>query len=60
MKPKPINWSAKAEHFVELAARAAYSAAYAGNDSDREAWEERAARYDARATECRTAARKAA
>jgi len=36
MKPKPINWSAKAE----LAARAAYSAAYAGNDSDREAWGE--------------------
>lgn len=54
---KPINNLAKAEHFAELAARAAYNAASA---SDRDAWDERAARYDASAAHYRTAARKAA
>ena len=57
---KPINNLAKAEHFAELAARAAYNAAYALSPSDREAWDERAARYDASAAHYRTAARKAA
>ena len=57
---KPINNFAKAEHFAELASRAAYNAAYALCAHDREAWEERAARYDASAAHYRTAARKAA
>lgn len=57
---KPINYLAKVEHFAELAARAAFNAATATNASDREAWEERAARYDANAAAYRTAARKAA
>lgn len=57
---KPINNLARAEHFAELAARAAFNAAAATNASDREAWEERAARYDASAASYRTAARKAA
>lgn len=57
---KPVNYHAKAEHFAELAARAAYNAAYASNASDAEAWNERAARYDASAAHYRTAARKAA
>lgn len=57
---KAINYGAKAEHFAELAARAAYNAAYALCAGDREQWEERAARYDAQAAACRTAARKAA
>lgn len=55
-----INYHAKAEHFAELAARAAYNAATAGCPDDREQWEERAARYDIRAAEYRNAARKAA
>lgn len=57
---KPINFAAKAEHFAELAARAAYNAAYALCAADAEAWAERAARYDASAAHYRTAARKAA
>lgn len=57
---KPINNLAKAEHFATLAARAAYNAAYASNPADAEAWNERAARYDASAAHYRTAARKAA
>src|SRR3546814_15606940 len=40
-----INYHAKAEHFATLASRAAYSAAIALCPADREAWEERAARY---------------
>ena len=55
-----INFHAKAEHFAELASRAAYNAAYALCAHDREAWEERAARYDASAAHYRNAARKAA
>lgn len=55
-----INYHAKAEHFEELASRAAYSAAVAGCADDRDAWEERAARYDSQAAHYRTAARKAA
>lgn len=57
---RTINYLAKAEHFAELASRAAYSAALALCPHDREAWEERAARYDAQAAACRVAARKAA
>lgn len=57
---KPINNLAKAEHFATLASRAAYSAAVAASPSDRDAWEERAARYDATAADYRNAARKAA
>lgn len=57
---KPINNLAKAEHFAELASRAAYSAAYALCPADREQWEERAARYDGQAAAYRTKARKAA
>ena len=45
---------------AELAARAAYNAATAACPDDREQWEERAARYDIRATEYRNAARRAA
>lgn len=55
-----INYHAKAEHFADLASRAAYSAAVAFCDGDREQWEERAARYDAQAAHYRNAARKAA
>lgn len=57
---KPINFAAKADHFATLASRAAYNAAYAMNAGDRDAWEERAARYDASAEHYRNAARKAA
>lgn len=57
---KTINYHAKAEHFEELAARAAYSAAMAICPHDRELWEDRAARYDAQAATYRSAARKAA
>lgn len=57
---KPTNYLAKAEHFAELASRAAYNAAYALCAYDREAWEGRAARYDASAAHYRNAARKAA
>lgn len=57
---RTINFHAKAEHFAELASRAAYSAAMALCPNDRESWEERAARYDAQAAAYRTAARKAA
>jgi hypothetical protein len=57
---KPVNYSAKAEHFAELAARAAYQAATCLNGPDAEAWAERAARYDGQAAHYRNAARKAA
>lgn len=57
---RTINYHAKAEHFAELASRAAYSAAMALNANDREQWEERAARYDGQAAAYRHAARKAA
>ena len=57
---KTINYHAKIEHFETLASRAAFNAATATNASDREAWDERAARYDASAAAYRTAARKAA
>ena len=55
-----INYHAKAEHFATLASRAAYNAATALSASDRDAWDERAAKYDASASHYRTAARKAA
>lgn len=55
-----INYHAKAEHFAALASRAAYCAAVSVSPADREAWEERAARYDGRAANYRNAARKAA
>jgi len=51
---------AKAEHFDTLASRAAYQAATALCEADRDAWDERAARYDAQAAHYRNAARKAA
>lgn len=54
------QYQAKAEHFATLASRAAYQAATALCASDRDAWEERAARYDASASSYRMAARKAA
>lgn len=60
---RAINYHAKAEHFAELASRAAYNAAAArsaGFAADAEAWDERAARYDGQAAACRVAARKAA
>lgn len=57
---KTINYHTKAEHFAELASRAAYSAAMALCPYDRDMWEERAARYDAQAAIYRMAARKAA
>ena len=58
-----INYQAKAEHFAELASRAAYNAATcraAGLQSDADAWEERAARYDGNAAAYRLSARRAA
>ena len=58
-----INYQAKAEHFAELASRAAYNAAacrVAGLSGDAEAWEERAARYDSSAAAYRLSARRAA
>lgn len=58
-----INYQAKAEHFAELASRAAYNAATcraAGLQSDADAWEERAARYDSNAAAYRLSARRAA
>lgn len=55
-----INYLSKAEHFATLASRAAYCAAVAVSPADREAWEERAARYDGQAAHYRNAARKAA
>lgn len=60
MRVSPINYHAKAEHFATLAARAAFNAATALSAADAEQWDERAARYDAQAAACRTAARKAA
>lgn len=57
---RPVNFTAKAEHYAELAARAAYNAATAACPDDREQWEKRAARYDIRATEYHNAARRAA
>lgn len=60
MRVSPINYHAKAEHFATLAARAAFNAATALSDADADAWNERAARYDASAAHYRTAARKAA
>lgn len=55
-----INYSAKAEHFAELAARAAYRAATCPEGPDADAWAERAARYDEQAAAYTMAARKAA
>lgn len=60
MRVSPINFHAKAEHFAELAARAAFNAATALSASDAEQWDERAARYDGQAAAYRMAARKAA
>lgn len=57
---RTINYHAKAEHFAELASRAAYAAAMSLCPADAEQWEERAARYDAQAAAYRSAARKAA
>lgn len=57
---KAINHRAKAEHFATLASRAAFAAAVATCPADRDAWEERAARYDAQAAAYTMAARKAA
>ena len=57
---RAINFNAKAEHFATLASRAAYCAAVSVSPADREAWEERAARYDGQAAHYRNAARKAA
>jgi hypothetical protein len=57
---RTIDYRAKAEHFADLASRAAYNAAYALCAGDREQWEDRAARYDAQAAACLSAARKAA
>lgn len=57
---KPINYHAKAEHYADMASRAAFAGACATSPADRDAWEERAARYDALAAEYRMAARKAA
>lgn len=54
------NYAAKADHFAELAARAAIRAAYARNEADREQWAERAALYDGQAARYIHAARKAA
>lgn len=51
---------AKAAHFDELASRAAYQAATCPCPHDAAQWEDRANRYDARAIEYRTAARRAA
>lgn len=55
-----INYRAKADHYATLAARAAYAGAVAASPADREAWEERAARYDAQAAAALSMARKAA
>lgn len=57
---RTINFHAKAEHFAELASRAAYAAATAIDAATREQWEARAASYDERAENCRRAARVAA
>lgn len=57
---RTVNYHAKADHFATLASRAAFAAATALCEHDREAWDERAARYDAQAAHYRTAARKAA
>jgi len=57
---KTINFAAKVEHFATLASRAAYNAATACNAADRDAWQERADRYDAQADAYRSAARIAA
>ena len=54
------QFQAKAEHFETLASRAAFNAATALCEHDRDAWDERAARYDMQAAQYRTAARKAA
>ena len=54
------HYAAKLSHFEELASRAAYQAATSINAADREAWDERAARYDVRADEYRAAFAKAA
>lgn len=57
---KTINYHAKAEYFATLASRAAFNAATSLCPSDREQWEERAARYDGQAAAYLSAARKAA
>lgn len=57
---KTINYHARAEHFAELASRAAFAAATASSAADREAWDERAARYDTQAANALQMARKAA
>lgn len=55
-----INYSAKAEHYSELASRAAYAAATCPCPADRAQWEERASQYDERAAAARHMARRAA
>lgn len=57
---RTINYHAKAEHFADLAARAAYRAATALCPFDREQWQDRADRYDGQAANYRNVARKAA
>lgn len=60
---RPVNYLAKADHFAELAARAAYRAALCRADGfgpEADEWESRAAEYDSRAASYRVAARKAA
>jgi hypothetical protein len=60
---RAINYTAKAAHFADLAARAAYQAATcqaAGFDAEADHWGERSARYDVQAANYREAARRAA
>lgn len=60
---RPINNLAKADHFADLAARAAYQAAAcqaSGFTAEADEWNERAARYDMQAASYRVAARRAA
>lgn len=61
MKPNYVaSYQAKAEHFAELASRAAYNAAVAACEHDRGQWAERAERYDETARLYRERARRAA
>lgn len=55
-----IDYHAKADHYRRLASEAAYCAATALNPADRDAWDERAARYDQMADNAIQMARKAA
>lgn len=60
---KSVNYAAKAAHYQELAARAAYQAAAcqaSGFVPEAEEWADRAARYDAQAASYTVAARRAA